>query len=137
MPATDRSVFRGESVLTELEKARAGEKSQALMEVAQFEGIDPETLRCLIADGRVVITWAGKHQDKKDLDIFHRIYSTDLRALSNQGIANLHRDGKQEQPSVTVLDDGTYTVLWSGRHPQENEKRCIFVRRFSDPKQRE
>ncbi len=42
--------------MTEVEKARAGEISSALKEVAQFEGIDPERLRVLVADGRVVIT---------------------------------------------------------------------------------
>ncbi len=42
--------------MTEVEKARAGEISSALKEVAQFEGIDPERLRALVADGRVVIT---------------------------------------------------------------------------------
>jgi phosphomethylpyrimidine synthase len=42
--------------LTEVEKARAGETSSALKEVAQFEGIDPERLRVLVADGKVVIT---------------------------------------------------------------------------------
>jgi len=42
--------------LTEVEKARAGETSPALQEVAQFEGIDPEELRALVADGRAVIT---------------------------------------------------------------------------------
>jgi phosphomethylpyrimidine synthase len=41
--------------LTEVEKARAGEITPALKEVAQFEGIDPEKLRALVADGRVVI----------------------------------------------------------------------------------
>ncbi len=41
--------------LTEVEKARAGELTPALREVAQFEGIDPEKLRVLVADGRVVI----------------------------------------------------------------------------------
>jgi phosphomethylpyrimidine synthase len=41
--------------LTEVEKARAGEITPALMEVAQFEGIDPEKLRILVADGRAVI----------------------------------------------------------------------------------
>ena len=42
--------------MTEVEKARAGETSSALKEVAQFEGIDAERLRALVADGRVVIT---------------------------------------------------------------------------------
>ncbi len=42
--------------MTEVEKARAGETSPALQEVAQFEGIDPEELRVLVADGRAVIT---------------------------------------------------------------------------------
>ena len=41
--------------MTEVEKARAGELTPALREVAQFEGIDPEKLRVLVADGRVVI----------------------------------------------------------------------------------
>ncbi len=42
--------------MTEIEKARAGETSSALKEVAQFEGIDTERLRALVADGRAVIT---------------------------------------------------------------------------------
>jgi phosphomethylpyrimidine synthase len=42
--------------LTEVEKARAGEISPALKEVADFEGIDPVDLRVLVADGRAVIT---------------------------------------------------------------------------------
>ena len=42
--------------MTEVEKARAGETSSALQEVAQFEGVDPEELRALVADGRAVIT---------------------------------------------------------------------------------
>lgn len=42
--------------MTEVEKARAGEMTPALKEVAQFEGIDPEELRVLVADGRVVIS---------------------------------------------------------------------------------
>ena len=42
--------------MTEVEKARAGETSSALKEVAQFEGIDSERLRVLVADGKVVIT---------------------------------------------------------------------------------
>ena len=42
--------------MTEVEKVRAGETSSALQEVAQFEGVDPEELRVLVADGRAVIT---------------------------------------------------------------------------------
>ncbi len=42
--------------MTEVEKARAGETSPALQKVAQFEGMDPEELRALVADGRAVIT---------------------------------------------------------------------------------
>ena len=48
--------------MTEVEKARAGEITPALKEVAQFEGIDPEKLRILVADGRVVINgYARSH----------------------------------------------------------------------------
>jgi phosphomethylpyrimidine synthase len=42
--------------LTEVEKARAGEITPALKKVAKFEGMEPEALRALVAEGRAVIT---------------------------------------------------------------------------------
>ena len=45
---------------TEVEKARSGEISPALGEVAGAEGIEPERLRALVAEGRVVITGTAR-----------------------------------------------------------------------------
>lgn len=41
--------------MTEVERARKGETSPALIQVAGDEGIEPERLRRLVADGRVVV----------------------------------------------------------------------------------
>ena len=42
--------------MTEFEKAKRGETSPALRRVAEDEGIDPEILRSIVAEGRAVIT---------------------------------------------------------------------------------
>jgi phosphomethylpyrimidine synthase len=48
------------SNLTEFEKARKGEISEALGRVARDEGIEAETLRRYVADGRAVITGTAR-----------------------------------------------------------------------------
>ena len=90
--------------MTEVEKARAGEISPALKEVAQFEGIDPEKLRALVADGRVVINgYARSHS--RVIGIGEGL-STKVNA--NIGTSPDHDDpGTREHPACHEVGDGT------------------------------
>ena len=53
---------KGASRLTEFEKALRGEITPVLTRVAENEGIEPERLRRLVAEGRAVVTGASRAQ---------------------------------------------------------------------------
>ena len=80
--------------MTEVEKARAGEASPALLEVAKFEGIDPEALRKRVADGTVVITgYAREHS---------RVIGIGA-GLSTKVNANIGTSPDHDDPSIELL----------------------------------
>lgn len=58
------STERRQEVLTEYEKAKAGEISESLRQVADEEGIAPEVLRELVAGGRVVLTGMARSHSR-------------------------------------------------------------------------
>jgi len=94
--------------LTEVEKARAGETSPALQEVAQFEGIDPEELRALVADGRAVITGYAR-ADCRVVGIGEGL-STKVNA--NIGTSPDHDDpGIELQKLDTAIDAGADALM--------------------------
>ncbi len=94
--------------MTEVEKARAGEISPALQEVAQFEGIDPEELRALVADGRAVITGYAR-ADCRVVGIGQGL-STKVNA--NIGTSPDHDDpGIELQKLDTAIDAGADALM--------------------------
>lgn len=94
--------------MTEVEKARAGETSPALQEVAQFEGIDPEELRVLVADGRAVITGYAR-ADCRVVGIGEGL-STKVNA--NIGTSPDHDDpGIELQKLDTAIDAGADALM--------------------------
>lgn len=50
--------------MTEIERARSGEITPSIATVAEQEGIEPEKLRQLVADGRVVIVGAARKHSR-------------------------------------------------------------------------
>lgn len=94
--------------MTEFEKAKRGETSPALERVAADEGLEPETLRNLIADGRVVLTGYIR-ENCRVIGIGERL-STKVNA--NIGTSPDHDDVEVELEKLRVsIDAGADTVM--------------------------
>ena len=94
--------------MTEFEKAKRGETSPALKRVAADEGIDPEILRSIVAEGRAVIT-GYMRENCRVIGIGERL-STKVNA--NIGTSPDHDDVEVELEKLRVsIDAGADTVM--------------------------
>ncbi|MBN1885804.1 MAG: phosphomethylpyrimidine synthase ThiC [Candidatus Krumholzibacteriota bacterium] len=94
--------------MTEVLKARAGEISPVLARVASDEGMEPERLRGLVADGRVVLTgYARKHS--RPIGIGEGLKT---KTNANIGTSPDHKDADVEFEKLrAAVDAGADAVM--------------------------
>ena len=99
--------------MTQLESARRGVITEAMLRVAQNEGIDPEALRARVAEGTVVIPLNKKHNTIEPLGIGKGLA---IKVNANIGTSgdqvDLHEELEKLQVSIeakadTVMDLST------------------------------
>jgi hypothetical protein len=91
-------------------------------------GADDPTSIASTATGAFVTAWAGQ-ASKTGYDVVaKRFKSTGVR-VAHETVANTTRSGDQVQPSVAMLSDGNYVVVWRS-HPGMGHPDGIFGRLY-------
>jgi phosphomethylpyrimidine synthase len=94
--------------LTEFEQAKRGESSSALLRVARDEGLEPEVLRKLVADGRAVLT-GFKRKDCRIIGIGEGLKT---KVNANIGTSPDHCEVETELEKLRIsIAAGTDTVM--------------------------
>lgn len=94
--------------MTEYEKACEGEISPACRRVAEDEGIDPESLRCLVAEGKAIITGIAREHCRV-LGIGHGLTT---KVNANLGSSPDHDSIEVELEKLKVsIEAGADTVM--------------------------
>jgi len=81
-----------------------------------------------LADGGWVVAWESLAQDGDDDGIYLQRYDRDGDRVGGETRVNVTTDGDQEDPSVTALANGGWTVTWEGNDADGNG---IFQRVFA------
>ena len=80
------------------------------------------------ADGSYVITWASVSQDDSGMAVLMQRYDANGVAIGRETFVAQTTDNDQNDPKVTVLNDGTYIVAWEGFGVTDSGG--VFARRF-------
>ncbi|WP_165379673.1 calcium-binding protein [Rickettsiales endosymbiont of Peranema trichophorum] len=63
-------------------------------------------------NGDFVVVWESERQDGSGYGIYGRRYGTDGSALGSEFRINSYTTGNQRAPSITVLNNGDFVVVW-------------------------
>lgn len=81
------------------------------------------------SDGKVIVVWQSGRRGQQD--VMMRQLQADGSWARSESYANTFRQGDQCDPSVAVLRDQTYLVVWTSRGQVGSINRGIFGQRFS------
>ena len=80
-------------------------------------------------NGDLVVVWVSDGQDGSDFGIYASIFDQSGNEVVNEFLVNEYTNGDQEYPSVTVLNDGTFVVVWA-RYDGAGDG--VFMRRYNE-----
>jgi hypothetical protein len=83
----------------------------------------------LASDGSAVLAWESRYQDGNDVGIFGQAFDRLGGDLSGEFLVNATTHGPQRRPSVALLDNGSFVVVWSGEGI--GDRQGVFGRRYS------
>ena len=79
------------------------------------------------SDGDFVVVWAGRGDGDKN-GIFFQRYSANGETVGGETLANTTIAGKQIDPTVDMLDDGSFVIGWSGQ--STDDPTGVYLQRF-------
>jgi len=79
------------------------------------------------ASGRFVVAWAGRGVGDH-AGVFFQRYDAAGNALGEETLVNTTTGGTQSEPAVTMADDGSFAIAWSG--VGEGDVSGIYLRLF-------
>ena len=81
--------------------------------------------------GDFVVTWDGHHQLSSMDDIHARGFASDGTALSDQFIVNTTTDNAQQNPRISMTEQGLFVIVWHGESSAEANGKDVFARRYN------
>ena len=82
-------------------------------------------------DGNFVVTWDG-HQQLASMDDIHaRWYDSAGMPLSEQFIVNTTLVRAQQNPRISMTEQGEFVIVWHGENALEANARDVFARRYN------
>jgi hypothetical protein len=82
-------------------------------------------------DGRFVVTWDGHPQSASMDDIHARWYSAVGTALSEEFTVNTTTESSQQNPRISMTEDGEFVIVWQGETGIEGNGTDVFAQRYS------
>jgi len=80
-------------------------------------------------DGGFVVTWESKDQDGDGSGIYGQRFDSAGSAVGSEFQVNTTITDEQSQPSVAVLDDGGFVVIWESNN-QDGDEQGVYGQRF-------
>jgi hypothetical protein len=80
--------------------------------------------------GYSIVTWDGDPKLARQDDIHGRFYDPDGAALGSQFVINTYCEGPQQNPHVSINDEGEFVVVWETRIDPEINDLEVFGRIF-------
>ncbi|NBB17509.1 hypothetical protein GVN21_19280, partial [Caulobacter sp. SLTY] len=84
-----------------------------------------------LPDGGFVITWSSNHSDQFGLAVWAQVYNEDGTLRSPQFRVNGAQYGTQADPSVAVLADGSFVVVWISEQVDSADGQEVYAKRFA------
>lgn len=85
-----------------------------------------------LSDGSYLMAWSGKGLGQSDydydLDVFVQRYDGSGAPLGPKTVVNAYTTGTQTRPVMTMLEDGSYLVVWDGKGAGDGSG--IFAKHF-------
>ncbi|MET0085235.1 MAG: immunoglobulin-like domain-containing protein, partial [Sedimenticola sp.] len=106
-----------------------GNKVGGELQLNQYESKDQDTPEVsALSDGGFVVVWESKDQDGSNEGVVAREFDADGSPAGDEFVVNQYTSGSQEDPSVAVLDDGSYIVAWDGKG--SGDSKGVFARQM-------
>ncbi len=80
--------------------------------------------------GGFVVAWDGDPKRASDDDIHARCYTFDAVAAGEQFVVNTTLTGTQQNPRVTMNDQGEFVIVWDSKVDPDINERNIFGQRY-------
>ncbi len=91
-------------------------------------GVQSEPAVAQLADGSLLIAWAGRGAGDKQGIFVQRVSATG-ELLGTENLVNQTTGGDQIDPAIAVANDGSFVVVWSG--VGTGDASGVFLRRFT------
>ncbi|MDB5469048.1 MAG: hypothetical protein JWR84_608 [Caulobacter sp.] len=88
---------------------------------------------CMVAlpDGGFVITFSSENSDQSGLAVWAQVYNADGTLRAPQFRVNGGQYGTQADPSIAVLADGSFVVVWISEQPDSADGQDVYAKRFA------
>jgi hypothetical protein len=93
--------------------------------VGKQSNVDIESL----GNGEYVAVWQSYGQDGNNYAVVSQRFNAQGQALGNETVVNDYTNGSQSNPSVSVLEDGSYVVTWQS-YSQDGDGYGIYAQMF-------
>jgi len=82
-----------------------------------------------LADGGFAVFWQSEDQDRSEYGIYGQHFDSSGRALGSEFQVNTEKNGSQNNPEVTTLNNGSVVVTWRS-YAQDGDDYGIFAQRY-------
>jgi len=82
-------------------------------------------------DGRFVVTWDGHPQLASMDDIHARWHNFDGTALSEEFTVNTTTESSQQNPRISMTEQGEFVIVWHGETGIEANARDVYARQYN------
>jgi len=84
-----------------------------------------------LKDGKLVIVWQSQDQDTSFCGIYGQLFNSDGTKYNSEFLVNTFTYVDQENPAVTVLNDGKFVVVWES-YLQDGSETGIYGQLFNN-----
>ena len=84
-----------------------------------------------LPDGGFVITFSSGNSDQSGLAVWAQVYNADGTLRAPQFRVNGAQYGTQADPSIAVLADGSFVVVWISEQVDASDGQDVYAKRFA------